>query len=45
MWVQRSPPETRKAAGRLEVLLERDKENQIVSLWPEERKEFQKEKL
>lgn len=45
MWVQRSPTEARNAAERLEFLSKRDKESQIVSLRPDERKQFQKEEL
>lgn len=45
MWVRRIPAQARKAAERLEVLPERDKENQIVSLCPGKKTEFQKEEL
>lgn len=45
MWVWRIPAQVRKAAERLEVLPERDKENQIVSLCPDKETEFQKEEL
>lgn len=45
MWVRRIPAQVRKAAERLEMLPKRDKENQIVSLCPDKKTEFQKEEL